>query len=182
MMRFAVTETRLSGIAFAVCMVSLLLLATPGSARQFRQIKPIATPQNEAAGLPEGAVPLETVTPLTRAEVEPLVRESLAKWNTPQMAESLSEAFFDRRRLLDAVDTLVPRDAKLTVQAVQGIQTLQQFVVPGADGGRGDIVSVVSATVRTQLEFNSPTDGFQRRPGTSEFILEIRTPAPPAMP
>ena len=54
--------------------------------------------------------------------------------------------------------------------------------VPGEGDARGDIVSVVSATVRTQLEFNSPELGFVRRPGTSEFILEIRTPAPPASP
>ena len=73
----------------------------------------------------------------------------------------------------------VPRDAKLRIQSVQGIQTLQQYIKPGSGTSRGELVSIVSATVRTQLEFNSSTAGFVSRTGTNEFLLEITTAAPP---
>ena len=161
----------------------MLLVALAGavSGRQFRHITPIAAPASSASALPAGATPVAETRPFTRSEIDPLVRDTLAKWNTAEMADTLAESFFDQNRLLDAVDARVPRDAKLTVQGIQGVQTLQQYNVPGSGGERGDVVSIVSATVRTQLEFNDPQSGFVRRPGTSEFILEIRTPAPPSI-
>ena len=94
------------------------------------------------------------------------------------MAETLSEQFYDKSRLLDVVQTGVPRDATLKIQSIQGIQTYQQYIVPSSDGGRGEMVSIVSVTVRTQVEFNSPT-GFTRLPGINEFILEVTQAAPP---
>ena len=74
------------------------------------------------------------------------------------------------------MDTLVPRDAILSVQSVQGIQTLQQYLMPADEGE--DLVSIVSATVRTQLEFNNPSTGFVRLPGVNEFVLQVTQPAP----
>ncbi|MEM7542730.1 MAG: hypothetical protein AAF384_14275 [Pseudomonadota bacterium] len=173
-------ETKLHRFLVAIFMVGLTVAVSSLDARQFRQFTPIATPQaSPAANIPEGATPVEDGAPLTRQEVEPLVRGLLGKWNTAEMEQTLSEQFFDASRLTDAVDSQVPRDARLRLQSIQGIQTLQQYEIPGSGGERGEMVTVVSATVTTQLEFNSPTDGFVRRPGTSEFILEIRNAAPP---
>ena len=93
------------------------------------------------------------------------------------MESILADSFYDKSRLLDVMDTQVPRDARLSIQSIQGIQTLQQYRVPDA-GGRDSLVSIVSATVRTQLEFNS-TNGFVRLPGTNEFLLKVKTAAAP---
>ena len=148
-------------------------------ARQFRQIIPIVSPQAPTSNLPVGAVPVNQVTQLDRGLVESSLRKVLDQWNKAGMAETLTKEFYDSSRLMDAMDTIVPRDAKLRLQSIQGIQTLQQYVVPGSDGERGEMVSVVSATARTQLEFEQPGTGFIKRPGINEFILEISTAAPP---
>lgn len=173
------TQSRL-----AMVVLSLLSLAVCSvSARQFRQFTPIAAPQSaRQPDMPEGARLIENAEPLTRQQIEPLVQEVLSKWNTSEMIDTLSDKFFDSARLTDAVDSIVPRDAKLRLQSVQGVQTLQQYEIPGQSGERGTMVTVVSATVRTQLEFNSASTGFVRLPGTNEFILEVRSAAPPVSP
>jgi hypothetical protein len=71
----------------------------------------------------------------------------------------------------------VPRDAVLRVLGVQGVQTLEQYV-QADDSGQAMLVSRVSATVRTQVEFDDPAAGFQRREGTNEIVLLVKEPAP----
>ena len=107
-----------------------------------------------------------------------MLRGVLGKWNKPGMSETLAQEFYDSRRLLDAMDTIVPRDATLKLQSIQGIQTLQQYLVPAADSGQNEIVSIVSVTARTQVEFEKPGTGFVRLPGVNEYVLKITTAAP----
>ncbi len=156
-----------------LAMAGLLVLSSGSPARQFRQLAPIATPTTTARALPEGAKPVANPRPLPRARVERLLRGVLAKWNGAGMTQTLAPEFYDRSRLLDTVDRLAPRDATLRLLSLQGVQTLQQY----QQGDRR--VSIVSATARTQLEFNDPTLGFVRRQGVNEFILRITTPAGP---
>ncbi len=166
-------------ILITVLLISITgLVANISQARQFRLLTPIASPEQPLANVPAGAVAVEAVTPLSRQVVEPMVRKVIEQWNTPGMISTLSDQFYDKSRLLDVMDTGVPRDAKLRVQSIQGIQTLQQYINPGAGTERGEMVSIVSATVQTQLEFNS-SNGFTRLPGTNEFILQITQTAPP---
>lgn len=158
---------------------TLCLIGGLTQARQFRILQPIATPINQVVDLPVGAIPVEQPQLITREEAEPYVQQVIEKWNTNQMAETLSDEFYDKSRFMDVMDTVVPREAKLRIQSVQGVQTLQQYIMPNPTGERGDQVSIVSVAVRTQLEFNSPTAGFVSLPGTNEYILEITTTAPP---
>ena len=168
-------------LKIAGLLIILLIIGNIASsqARQFRQIIPIVSPKAPTANLPVGAVPVNQVKQLDRGQVESSLRKVLDQWNRAGMAETLTKEFYDNSRLMDAMDTIVPRDAKLRLQSIQGIQTLQQYMVPSSDGERGEMVSVVSATARTQLEFEQPGVGFIRRPGINEFILEISTAAPP---
>ena len=170
--------SRLSGTRWTTLVIFILLLGLGGApeARQFRLLIPIATHEAPTAQLPEGAIPVDEVTPWQRSELEPIVRDLIAKWNTPQMAETLDEGFYDKSRLLDSINSGLPREATLRLQSIQGIQTLQQYVVPDPDGITGKRVTLVSVTVRTQIEFNSPTQGFVNRPGVIELILKITTP------
>lgn len=163
-------------IKFLTLLVITALFCSITQARQFRQIVPIATPVKTTSALPEGAIAVENPQQLDRATVETAVNEVLSKWNTPDMQSTISEQFFDKVRLGDAVDTLVPRDATMSVQSIQGVQTLQQYILPEPEGN--NLVSIVSATVRTQLEFNNPEQGFVRLPGVNEFILKVSQPAP----
>ena len=166
-------------IALTFTCLSVLMVSTlpmNAQARQFRQVVPIATPKKNVASLPEGAQAVEKAVELGRDVVTAAVNDVISKWNTADMQSTLGEQFFDRARLGDAMDTLVPRDAILSVQSVQGIQTLQQYLMPADEGE--DLVSIVSATVRTQLEFNNPSTGFVRLPGVNEFVLQVTQPAP----
>ena len=161
----------------AIVMVALTLVCSSVlHARQFRQILPIATPNKSVSSLPEGAIAVEKPQQLDRGTVETAVNAVVSKWNTGDMQSTLDDSFFDKARLGDAVDTLVPRDATMIVQSVQGVQTLQLYIMPQTEGD--DLVSIVSATVRTQLEFNSAETGFVRLPGVNEFILKVSQPAP----
>jgi len=150
-------------------------LTSTVQAGKFRVVIPITSPQSPAATIPENAIPVVKVYPVPRSLVEQRLREILKKWNTPHMAETLAAEFYDRSRLLDAVDSVVPRDATLRIQSLQGIQTLQQYRLPAANNGAGKEVSIVSATVRTQLEFNGPAS-IELLPGTNEFILKFTRP------
>lgn len=160
-----------------VCLLSMA--GSQSQARQFRILAPISTPSEQTANLPKGAILIEHPQPLSRGDVAPLLQQVIEKWNSSEMASTLSDQFYDKSRLLDVMNTGVPREAKLRIQSIQGIQTLQQYIVPNPADGRGEQVSIVSATVRTQLEFNSPMAGFVSLPGTNEFILQITTAAPP---
>lgn len=172
------TRSRRPALVRGVLLATVLaaLSGTPATARQFRAVRPIATPGAEAT-VPPGARPVPRMQALTREQVEPLARRVVAAWNTPKMAQTLAESFYDRSRLLDTVDGVVPREATLRLQAVQGVQTLQQYLRPSADGDGEEQVSIVSATVRAQLEFNAP-GGFRRVSGTTELLLEVTEPAP----
>ncbi len=151
----------------------LLAVATAGAAlaQNFRAIQPIASPDVQLA-LPEGAVPVENPTPVPRKVVETKLRKIIERWNSPRMAQTMADSFYDKSRLLDAVEANVPRDAQLKLQSIQSVRTVQQYMSEPSEYGPQTRTSIVSAVAQTQLEFNSPT-GFVRLPGVNEFILRI---------
>lgn len=158
-------------------LAALALLVGPTDARQFRQIQPIATPTTRQAALPDGAQPVTDMQPLSREQVEPALAQVIESWNQGGLDDQLAKGFYDRTRLLDAVDTVAPRNATLRLQSVQGVQTFAQYIEPDpAAPGRERLVSKVSVTARTQLEFVAPDGGFVRRPGINEFLLSIIYP------
>ena len=165
------TRNKFTRALFACLALLPLLLTNPVQSRQFRSVVPIATPDRTESALPDGARAVDKPEQLDRSKVKAAVDQVLSKWNTGEMEETLSDQFFDRTRLTDVVDNVVPRDATLRVQSVQGVQTLQQYVMP-SDAGDSR-VSIVSATVRTQLEYNDPESGFVAVPGVNEFILKV---------
>lgn len=141
-------------------------------AQEFRGINPIATPK--AAGkLPADAKQVKERKPVDLQKLADAIKDIMASWNTPKLASRLSDNFYDKDRLLDALNTKVPRDARLSILSIQGIQILDQYVIPGQSGAPDTYVSTVSATVRTQVEFNDPVNGFQRLDGTNEYILKV---------
>ncbi len=160
-----------------VVLIISLHITTKSEARQFRILNPIATGQK--FNMPSNAIPVQTVQPVQRSVVEPMVRDILSKWNTEEMTQTLGEEFYDASRLTDTLNTVAQRDATLRLQSIQGIQTQQQYIIANPNGSQGAMVSVVSVLVKAQLEFNSPTDGFVRRQGTNELVFKVVTAAPP---
>ncbi|MDF1719397.1 MAG: hypothetical protein P1U65_01855 [Minwuia sp.] len=151
----------------------LFCAATVAEARELRRLNRIQTPDQSAALLPTGAVRIARVNPVPRAEVERFLDAFARDWNSGNQGGYVADDFVDRARLAENQDIRVPRDAVLKVQAVQGVQTLQQARLTADDGERR-IVSTVSATVRTRIEFNDQTLGFVVLTGTNDFLMEFQ--------
>ncbi|GAB3376252.1 hypothetical protein NCG89_11710 [Spongiibacter taiwanensis] len=159
--------------AFKVILAALVLSSSAAYAGHgSREVEAIIGPHvhhhdhghDHASGPDYQPVPVALVT----QQVEGL----LSRWNTPEMQQDLAESFRDGQRLMESMDVVVPRDATLRLLSVQGVQTLKQFKRPAENGEPARRVSIVSATVSTQLEYQSPS-GFIRLPGVNEFVLEI---------
>jgi hypothetical protein len=161
-------------VRYLIVLILGAALALPAAqAQEFRILNPITTPGLRAP-LPAGAQPVAQPRTIDRRQLETAVQALAAAWNTPALEAQLAPNFYDKSRLDDVLNTNVPRDAKLRVLGIQGVQILDQYMIPDASGLFDTYVSRVSATVRTQVEFTSTTDSsFQRRDGTNEFILKV---------
>lgn len=152
-----------------ILIIGLFYLSETLPASELRLIRPIPVPGAPAPG----AIPVEKIKPVSRELVENAVRKIVQAWNNKNLEEVLGEDFYDRDLLIDAMSEKVPRDAELRILSIQGIQTLSQHVEVDPSGNRW-LISTVSATVRTQVEFNDPDRGFQRREGTNEYIFLVK--------
>lgn len=153
--------------------LTLFCATTVAEARELRRLNRIQTPDQSAALLPTGAVRIARVNPVPRAEVERFLDAFARDWNSGNQGGYVADDFVDRARLAENQDIRVPRDAVLKVQAVQGVQTVQQARLTTDDGERR-VVSTVSATVRTRIEFNDQTLGFVVLTGTNDFLMEFQ--------
>lgn len=160
---------------FLILFASLFAACSLAQAQEARQLHRIATPQ-PAANAPPGARAAAPVRPVSAAKIEEAVKKIVDAWNTPDLGQMLAGNFYDKSRLVDTLNTKAPRDAKLRVLSVQGMQTLDQHLQKTGSGAE-QRVSRVSVTVRTQLEYNDPQAGFQRLDGTNEIILLITEPS-----
>jgi hypothetical protein len=152
-----------------ICLGAAIGAAQGQEARQFSRI---ATP----GASPAGARILKQSRPISKAKVEEAIGVIAAAWNTPKLEANLADNFYGKSRLTDALSTGVPRDAKLRVTSIQGIQILGQYVRQGTSGEE-EVLSRVSVVVRTQIEYNDPRQGFQSLSGTNEFIVLIAEPS-----
>ena len=168
---------RLGALGIALALGAVLSSATAPEARQFRVVQPILRP----AALPRGAERVFPANPIDRRVVRSAVESVVGAWYGGDLETLLDERFANRSRLLDTIAEVVPRDARLRILSIRGISTLDQFR-QRLPGGGMRLVSTISAVVRTQLEFNDPSEGFQRLAGTNEFIFRVeerlREPVP----
>ncbi|GAB5413680.1 MAG: hypothetical protein Cons2KO_12830 [Congregibacter sp.] len=160
-----------ASLALVLMVFTLAGFTLRADAREFRAIKPI----NAMAIMPEGAQPPQEFKPVPSELVDQAVEQLMEAWGTPQMQDYLSKDFFDKDRLTDVIDTLVPRDALVRVLSVQGIQTVQQWEEVAPNDPQTMLrVSRVSVVVRTQLEFTNVDGVLETKPGTTEYILKFK--------
>jgi hypothetical protein len=145
-----------------------MTLCPAAESAEFRAYNLIPTPKVA----PEKTRPVAQFQPVDRAVIEGAVQRFVNTWNTTAMDEMLDEMFYDRTRLQDNMSSKVPRDARLRLLSISMIQVLDQFVRPDPSGG-SVMHSTISATLRTQIEFNDPALGFQRIEGINDLIFEI---------
>lgn len=151
-----VHRLKISIVFSLAAMILIMAIATELMAAEFRAIRPISAP----AALPPGAVAVapNQVEPVSRSDVRRAIELFTASFTDTQFADFLSDSFFDKQGLLDNIAAFVPRDTKVRVLSVQGIQTVGQRIFPE----RGIRQSDVTASVRLQIEFDDPNAGVQR--------------------
>lgn len=141
-------------------------------AAEFRGLNAIPS----AGRLEKGHVRVKEPIPVDRNAVERATRQVFASWNESGTGVNkfVSGKFYDAQRMSDNINQKAPRDARIRVLGIQGIQTLSQTLRPDpANPGRTQVVSQVSVTANTQMAFNDPQFGFQRLDGTNEMIFEV---------
>ncbi len=153
-------------IVFVIVMFAMIL---PLEASRFRKVERIFSPDV----MSDGAEPVQKVKPVNRKEIEDAVRNLMNSWNTMDMEKWLGEDFYDRTRLLDVIDTDVPRYAALRIMSIEGVQTLNQYIQRDPLMSIDSTISNVSATVQIQLEYNDTDSGFQRLDGTFELFFKV---------
>ena len=155
-----------------ILFVSLLLggvtLLTTTSAREFRTISTITSPNNP---LPDGAIRPAQIEPIDLKIIEKAVHDLAAAWNGEGLADWIAGDFASLEQLKLVITNDVPRDARIRVLSIQGMQTLDQYQQTVTNGI--DRTSIVTATARMAIEFTDPVTGFQRLDGTNEFQFRV---------
>mgnify|MGYP002632452389 CR=1 FL=1 len=158
----------------------VLAAAAPTEAGQFRSSKRIGGPSAGTAnsavkkgGAPSFKVTKQQFAPIDRRQIETMVRKTLEKWNTPEFPATLNELFPDKDKVVETQNQYIPKDARLRVLSFQSVQTLSQNL-EGTPGGDGFLVSKISVTVKTQMEYSSASLGFKKFEGRNELILNVR--------
>ena len=136
-------------------------------AQEFRKINPIPRP---GKGAGRSIAPSEYY-PISRDQMKKKMKEIFSQWNNGDLSKYLADDFYDKTRLLDNMYEKVPRDARIRLLSVGETQIMDQREMSTSTGKR--IVSTVSVTATTQIEFNDPQRGFRRLEGQNEYILRI---------
>jgi hypothetical protein len=154
----------------ATLRIALLALALgpafPAAAQEGRTFNPIARPAARPA-LPAGAVRISPLRPISKDRIEQAVAQIASAWNERRVDRVLAPGFQRAEELSGAMQTKVPRDAVLRVMAIQGWQVHDQYRQGGA------IVSKVTITLRTQVEFGDVSAGYQVREGINEYAMTL---------
>jgi hypothetical protein len=152
-----------------------VLTASIADAQQMRRSNRIATPKAVLQNAPDGASIVGKVENIPADDVRQAVENLSENWNSGDISGFVSDDFDDARRFNQNMTVEVPRDARLRLESVQGVQTVRQIVAPDGRGGMMRI-STVTATASTRLEFNDAAAGFLSIPGTNEITFEVTEP------
>jgi len=123
--------------------------------------------------LPRGAALVRKMAAVPIEEVEAAAANLVESWNdTAKITDKFVDSKFDKMRFERAMITNVPRDARLELESVRAVQTLQQVIVLGGDGEFLRI-STVTATLSTRLIVNDRDAGFVNIPGLNVVRFQV---------
>ncbi len=156
-------------MAITVVLPARLEAATFG----FRGMSRIGPPvYNGQPGLPSSQELNLNLPPVSREAINKAVYDFFNAWNAGTVDTLLAPEFVNKDRLLDAIEGTVPRQAKIRVLGIESAAAFPNDVIQELPDGQGfDRISTVTATVRTQIEFN--LNGFQTIQGTSVYTFKV---------
>lgn len=150
-------------------LVMALLAVDQAVARNFRIIDPVFVPEADLKAGSFALKPAKIKSQVDEAMVIKAVQAIANAWNSGALDPLLDDRFPSKHLLLDTIDEVVPRDATLRITGIRSIGVLGQRY----DKLNKQLISTVTATVDTQIEFNDPAQGFIRLDGTNEFVLRV---------
>lgn len=159
---------------FIIMLAFLLILVftvIKTHAQECRRIQPIKSPDAVEAPLAEGVRAVKEQIPVDRQTVEKTMQKIAESWNTPEMSKKLANSFYEKDRLMDSMNGNAPVDARLRILSVGSYRLINQGIK--SDPGGDLLISRISVIAKTQIEYNNPTNGFQRRQGEQEYIIKI---------
>jgi len=151
-----------------ILLAFIFLSSYTTEAQEMRSINLIATPTKLKR---EGQV-VQKPVPLDTEKVRSSVESLFNTWNNGDIGNMISDNFYEKSRFNDAMQTNIPKDSKAKIQGMGSVQTLEQRIINDPDGSRRR-VTLGSVTVKSQIEFNDPKNGFIRVPGTNEIVFEM---------
>jgi hypothetical protein len=160
-----------------LALVCLSLGSSQAWTREMRTFKRIITPQSQKLDLPDNAERVETPGDFNRDIIKESLEQMNKTWNSPGFSDMVSDKFYDKAKLNDAMAQTSKYGTTLKLEGMQNIQVLDQYVVQNPDGTR-QRVSKVSAVVRTRSEFEDGAAGKVSSPGTNEIIFEVKEKLP----
>lgn len=155
-------------LLFVLFAVTFFLTPPDLSAQELRSINLIPTP----AQLKTDGITVEKPVAPRTGIVRDKVDQALKTWNNGDISNYLADNFYDKSRFGDAMQTSIPKDARLRVMDMGSMQILEQKIVTDPDGSRRR-VTLGSVEVNSQVEFNDNKNGFVRVPGKNEIIYEM---------
>jgi len=154
-----------SVILLFVCFVFINISYT----QEARIFKPIATPKKAD----EGEKKVSSPVLIPEQKINSLVKAMFNSWRRGGDFEKyLSDDFYNKDTLVDAMNYKVPVDAKIRVLSIRNTRVLEQYAKP-LPNGHIEVTSTASVTADTQIEFNDVTRGLRKLDGENEYILEI---------
>ena len=157
----------IKGVIMAFLFVCFVKLAYTQEARIFR---PIPTPRGTKKG---GVKPISSPIPVSEQKINNMVKNMFNSWKRGGDFEKyLSDDFYNKDTLVDAMNYKVPVDAKIRVLSIRNTRVLEQYAKP-LPNGHIEVTSTASVTADTQIEFNDVTRGLRKLDGENEYILEI---------
>ena len=161
---------------------SLLFLQSPvkiQAGQEFRGFGAIPSPAAEhrtAEDLAaEGYQRISTAQNISTPMVEKMVYDLFESWNSHTLDKKLSRDFPNKNRLMEAIQTGVPRHVELQVLSVQNPRIVEQYVRPHPSGdGTYQLLSKVSVRVYSQIAASSSIRRqFQRADGVSDYLFSV---------
>ena len=149
----------------ALLAAALLVAAAPG-AHEFRSITPIER-ASDAVDIPARGAPLAAPLAVSRLRVDYAMRQVVRTWNREYGGAELSLQFRDRDRLLDALQSRVPREARLTLIGIESSRVLGQAVLDTR------LRTTVAVLARTRIDFVDERGRKQSREGVNEYHLTL---------
>ncbi|HUP28694.1 MAG TPA: hypothetical protein VM122_00875 [Usitatibacter sp.] len=157
----------------AAAALALLLAAAPGpDAHELRNITPIERkPHPRAAEMQRFEVEASGApAAIEQRRIEYAMRQVVRTWNREYGGAELAFGFPQRDRLIDVLQSRVPRDATLRLVAIEGWRVIQP------DAFASGATRAVSITARTRIDFTDASGRRQFREGVNEYHVTLAEP------